>query len=104
MSIGPLLSGRIPATLMSERLQQNLARGNQLLANLQDQLATGQKFFLPSDAPSSAVRTILLQKTIERKEQMQSNIQTDRSMLVATEASLSSVGGALVRAKSLLLA
>ena len=104
MSIGPILPGRLPSTLMSERLQQNLQRGNLLLAKLQDQLATGQKFFLPSDAPSAAVRTIFLQKVIERKSQMQVNIKTDRSILSSTEASLASISDALVQGKSLLLA
>jgi flagellar hook-associated protein 3 FlgL len=88
---------------MAERLLQSLQRGNRLLVQLQDQAATGQKFFLPSDAPAAAIRTILLQRTIERKTQMQANIQTDRSMLSATEASFETVSDAPVQAKSLLL-
>lgn len=103
MSIGPILPGRIPPTLVADRLRQNLQRGNRLLVQFQDQLATGQKFFLPSDSPSAALRSILLQRTIERQEQLQSNVQADRSFLVASESALASVSDALNQAKSALL-
>lgn len=103
-SISPILPGRIPSALIASRLTSNMHRAQRELQRLQDQAATGQKFFLPSDSPTEAVRTIFLQTTIERKEQFAANLQTDKSMLSAAEASLANVSDALNHAKGLLLA
>ena len=103
MSIGPILPGRVPVSLTAAKLQQSLAFSNSILSRIQDQVSTGQKFFLPSDAPAAAVRTILLQRTVERKAQMQANINTDRSLLSAAESALATAGDALGRAKTLAL-
>jgi flagellar hook-associated protein 3 FlgL len=104
MSIGPILPGRIPGSLTSSRLRQNLERTNLLLARLRDQVATGQKFFLPSESPAAAARTISLQKTIERQLQLQTNVNTDRSLLSSTESILADVTNFLNQGKSFLLA
>lgn len=104
MSIGPILPGRLPASLIVGRLQRNLQLGQQQLARLQDQAFSGQKFFIPSDSPAAAIRTIVLQKTIERKEQMQQSLQIDRSLLSISESVLTTVGDTLNRAKALSLA
>eukprot|EP00913_Durusdinium_trenchii_P013353 g12534.t1 len=50
------------------------------------------------------INTVALQKTIERKSQMQVNVATDRSLLNASEAALASVSDSLVQAKTLLIA
>ena len=104
MSIGPILPGRIPGSLMSTRLRQNLERSSLLLARLRDQVATGQKFFLPSESPAAAARTIFLQKMIERQSQLQTNVNTDRSLLSTTESVLADVTNFLNQGKSFLLA
>src|SRR3990172_777802 len=104
MSIGPLLPGRIPGTLLADRLRQNLATSNRVLAYLQDQVATGQRFFRPGEDPSAAIRTILLQKAIERKTQLRANVDVDKSLLAATESSLATGGDALSQGKAYLLA
>ena len=103
MSIGPILQGRLPNSLTSARFEQSLARSNNLLRTLQDQVATGQRFFLPSDDPAAAARTILLQKTIERRLQFQTNINTDQSMLALSETALNIVGDAINQAHAMLL-
>ncbi|MCH7989773.1 MAG: hypothetical protein IID46_11585 [Planctomycetes bacterium] len=104
MSLGPILPGRIPATLAGTRLRENLQRTQRVLLELQAQAATGQKFFLPSENPGSAIRTIVLQKLVERKTQMRSNVLTDRSFLNVSEASLTTVGDSLNKANAFLLA
>ncbi len=104
MSISPLINGRLPNSLILSQLQQNLAEGNRALQQLQQQSITGQKFFLPSESPVAALRTIVLQKEIERTEQFQENVQTDRSLLTLTETALASVGDALVRSSGIVLA
>jgi len=74
-----------------------------LLNSLQDQVATGQKLFLPSDSPAAALRSIVLQRQLEYQEQYKVSIQTDRSFLNVSEQSLQSVSDILNHAKSLLL-
>ncbi len=103
MGVGPILPGRIPGTLIADRLRQNLQTTNRTLAYLQDQVATGQRFFRPGEDPAAAIRSIMLQKSIERKTQLSANVQVDTSLLSATDASLQSVGDALSQAKAYLL-
>ncbi len=103
MPVGPILPGRIPSSLLASRLQQDLFRNTRLLNSLQDQVATGQKLFLPSDSPAAALRSIVLQRRLEYQEQYKVSIQTDRSFLNVSEQSLQSVSDILNHAKSLLL-
>ncbi|MCC7422349.1 MAG: hypothetical protein IT428_18885 [Planctomycetaceae bacterium] len=103
MSLGPLLPGRLPNSLASSRLQQSLSTLNTTLARLQDQAATGQKFFSPGESPTSALRTIALQRTLERQDHFKSTIQTDTAFLTATESALTTASDAANRAKSLIL-
>ncbi|MCA9070045.1 MAG: flagellar hook-associated protein FlgL [Planctomycetaceae bacterium] len=103
MPVGPILPGRVPSSLLATRLQQDLFRNTKLLNQLQDQVATGQKIFLPSDAPAAAVRSLVLQRQLEYQEQYKVSIQTDRSFLSVSEQSLQSVSDLLNHAKSLLL-
>ena len=79
MSIGPLLPGRIPSSLVTRRITENLSRTASLLTRLQDQISTGQKFFLPGESPAAALRTLLIQSSLERREQLEANIRFDKS-------------------------
>jgi flagellar hook-associated protein 3 FlgL len=103
MSIGPILPGRIPIPLIARQLSARLDEGTRLLQTLQDQVATGQRFFRPGEAPAAALNTITLQKALERQTQFQTNVQTDLSLLIASEVALNSVADALNRAKGLVL-
>ncbi len=103
MPIGPILPGRIPTSLLAQRLQSDLSRNTRLLTTLQDQVATGQKLFLPSDSPAAAVRSLVAQRQLEHHTQYQATIETDRSYLNVSEQSLNTVSDILNHAKSLLL-
>ncbi|MCA9039458.1 MAG: flagellar hook-associated protein FlgL [Planctomycetaceae bacterium] len=103
MSIGPILSGRLPGSLATRQLQSDIAAANQLIFRMQNQVATGQKYFLPSEAPASAIRAIGYQKQIERNEQLQKNIAIDTSFLEVSEAALGTVNDALNKAKSFII-
>ena len=104
MSLGPILSGRIPNGMIGSRINANLQQQTRMLAQLQDQLASGVKFQIASENPAAAVRTITLQKTLELQAQNQTNIQTASSLLSASDASMASVSDALNRAKALIVA
>ncbi|MAT13788.1 MAG: hypothetical protein CMJ46_00790 [Planctomyces sp.] len=103
MSIGPILSGRLPGSLATRQLQSDIASANQMLYRMQNQVATGQKYFLPSESPASAIRAIGLQKQIERNGQLQKNIGIDMSFLEASENALGTVNEALNKAKSYII-
>jgi len=85
-------------------LVSNLQVSQRLLGHLQDQASTGQRFFTLSEDPGSAIRTVVLQKTIELKEQMKTNVNTDQSFLSATESALASVTDTLITARSFTIA
>lgn len=103
MSLGPILSGRVPTSLISTRARSQVNQQTRYLQQLSDQIATGQRYQLPSEAPAAAIRSIVLQKSLERNEQLQSNIQTDRSFLGATENALADTGFLYDELKSLVL-
>ncbi|QDT40857.1 Flagellar hook-associated protein 3 [Gimesia alba] len=103
MGIGPILPGRLPSTMLSERLKVSLNDNARELVNLQQQVATGQLFSIASESPGAALRTIILQSTYERQAQYQTNIGTNLSLLTMSESALGSVGDALNQAKSISL-
>lgn len=89
--------------MLSERLKSSLNDNARELSNLQQQVATGQQFSLPSESPAAALRTIILQSSLERQQQYQTNISTSQSLLSMSETALNSVGDALNQAKTLAL-
>jgi flagellin-like hook-associated protein FlgL len=66
-------------------------------------LATGQRIQLPSEDADAALRIISLQRLLERKEQIKTNLQTGQSFLTATDTALSTVSGALAEARGVAL-
>lgn len=83
--------GRLTAQIQNDQLD---------LFRLQNQLSTGFRIFLPSDDASSAQRAMVLQRTIERKDQSVTNLQGARASLVTTESSLSGLNETLNGLKS----
>lgn len=103
MTIGPLFPGRLPNSFSFRRLNQQIQNGQLELQRFQDQLTTGQQYLVPSEDPSSALNTIVLQTRLERQQQFKANVETDRSLLGATENALSSVSDVVNSAKSIVL-
>lgn len=103
MTIGPLLPGRLPSTMLSDRLKVSLNDNARELVKLQQQVSTGNLFSIASESPGAALRTIILQSSLERQSQYQTNVNTSLSLLTVSESSLASVGDALNQAKSIAL-
>ncbi len=103
MPIAPLLPGRIPSSLLASRLQQDLFRNSLLLSTLQEQAATGQKLFLPSDSPAAAIRSLVNQRQLEYQDQYKTTISTDSGYLSASDQSLQTISDLLNHTKALLL-
>ncbi len=90
-SIIPLPNTRISGLLMTQRLTKQLQSDQLDLFRLQEQISTGQRVVLPSDDAPAALRAISLQRLIERKGQLETNIQTGQSFLAATDTALNQV-------------
>ena len=101
MSIGPILTGRVPDALTSRRVNGHINRANVELARLQDQLGTGQAYLTASEDPQSAIRAIQYQARIERQGHFVENARTDRLFLSATDTALGAASDALATARGL---
>lgn len=87
----PIPNTRISQLLARERLLSQL-QGDQLdLLRLQDQVSTGRRISRASEDPSAAQRAITLQRLLERKEQLRSNVVTGYSFLAASDTALTDV-------------
>jgi len=81
--------------LVRQRLLAQL-QGDQLdLFRLQNQVSTGQRFTLPSEDAPAARRAMTLQRLLERKTQIRSNIDTGQTFLKSTDVALNNVAGLL---------
>ncbi len=100
-AIYPIPAGRSSDILLNMRTMFQLQSEQQMLLKVQQQLATGQRLHVPSDDPSSAVRTISLQRLLEQKEQIRTNLDTSQSYLNATDTALSGVADLLGEVRGL---
>jgi flagellin-like hook-associated protein FlgL len=91
MAILPVPSSRVSDYLVRQRLVQQVQSDQLDLLRLQTQLSTGQRIFLPSDDAPAALRVINLQRTLERKAQMQTNLSSSQSFLTSAESALAGV-------------
>ncbi|MEZ5951807.1 MAG: hypothetical protein R3C12_21860 [Planctomycetaceae bacterium] len=56
----------------------NLSAQTRQYQILQDQVSTGQRFQTIGENPVAAIQTIVLQQTLERKQQLASNVEMNR--------------------------
>ena len=95
MAINPISTTRVTNISSRDRLVQQVQRDQNEIFKLQNQLSTGRRIFLPSDDASATQRALVLQRTIERKEQSLSNLQGTQSALATSELSLAEVADTL---------
>ena len=90
------------STAMSHQLSVNaILKQQELLAQTQQQLASGFKILTPSDDPAASVRILDLEQTINQTNQYQANIETVIGRLNIEESALDSASNTLIRAKEL---
>jgi flagellar hook-associated protein 3 FlgL len=87
----PIPSTRVSGYLLRTRLTQQFQKDQLDLFRLQEQIATGQRIVLPSDDGPAALRSISLQRLIDRKKQLTSNVQTGQQFLAATDTALKDI-------------
>ena len=100
-SIYPIPAGRTSDVLLTRRLMSQLQAEQRRMLQVQQQLGTGRRIQLSSEDPSSASRATTLQRMLEVKRQLTTNLSTTRSYLDATDTALGSVAGLLADARGL---
>lgn len=98
--IYPVLSGRITDTLMQRRLLSQFDFDRSELVRLQDQLSTGYRISTPSDDAPAALRAVTLQRLLEQKQQVGTNLDTSQSYLAATDSALVNVNDLVINIRS----
>ncbi|HMO84844.1 MAG TPA: hypothetical protein PKC18_07995, partial [Lacipirellulaceae bacterium] len=91
----PIPTTRVSTAFARQRLLGQL-QGDQLdVFRLQNQISTGRRIMLPSEDAPAARRAVTLQRLIERKTQLASNVDAGQSFLAATDRALADVATAL---------
>ncbi len=91
---------RVSDLFIRQRLLAQVQSDQRALARLQTQLSTGRRFELPSEEPIAALRIMSLQRLLERKEQVQSNLATNQSYLTSTDVALGQVSNLVADARA----
>lgn len=100
-SIYPIPSGRSSDVLLRTRLLDQLQSQQQQLLLVQQQAATGRRVLVPSQDVAAATRSMSLQRLLESKQQIQTNLTTTQSYLDATDTALSGVATLLNNVRGL---
>jgi flagellar hook-associated protein 3 FlgL len=95
MAIYPIPAGRSSDALVSRRMLAQMQDAQKRLLTVEQQLSTGLRLQLPSDDTLSASRAMTLQRMLETKKQLQTNLSTTKSFLAASDTALSTVGSLL---------
>ncbi|MFZ5532028.1 MAG: flagellar hook-associated protein FlgL [Pseudomonadota bacterium] len=94
---------RIATTQAQAQLVQAMLDKQSQLARTQQQLATGQRLLTPADDPTAAVRTLALNRALDRLATFGRNGDLAESRLQAEEGALAALGDILLRARELAL-
>lgn len=101
MSIGPLLPGRMPNSLKSQLLNAQIQSTQFSMSQLEAEIASGQKFQLPSNDPTDATQAISLTSLLAQTKQFDANAQSGTDLLNATDSALATISQALTTAQGL---
>lgn len=95
MAIGGIPSTRVSDQYVRQRLLAQVQSNQVELLRLQTQLSTGYSFIYPSENPVAAQRVMALQRLLESKSQIATNLSTTQSYLSTTDSALSQVSSVL---------
>lgn len=92
---------RISTNQMHIGAMDAMAKQHGKLSRTQQQVATGQKIFKPSEDPVAASRVVTMNDTLASIEQQQANINSARSRITLAEGILNNVVDAIHRVREL---
>ena len=99
-SIIGIPTSRLSDSFMRDQLLTQLQSNQADLYKIQTQLSTGYSFQSISENPVAAMSVIGLQSLLQRKAQVQSNINTNQSYLSTTDSALTSVSDLLSQVRA----
>lgn len=99
-SIIPIPTTRVGDYFVRQRLVGQLQNDQVDLFRLQNQISTGQRLQLPSDDAPAALRAINLQRLLDRKGQIQTNVQASNHFLSAAYSNLTEVSNKLIELRA----
>jgi flagellin-like hook-associated protein FlgL len=91
----PLPSTRISDSLVRQRLLSQLQSDQLDLFRLQNEVSTGRRITVPSEDVAASRRAMTLQRLLERKTQLKSNVDTGQTFLKSTDVALNNVASLL---------
>ncbi|HSV12615.1 MAG TPA: flagellar hook-associated protein FlgL, partial [Tepidisphaeraceae bacterium] len=101
MAILPLQLARVSNLLRSDLATQAMSQQQQLLLQVQNEIATGKRVNTPSDDPSAAATIQQLQKTLDNRAGWTDNINAAKSQLGAVDSTLSDLNDLLQQAQQI---
>jgi flagellar hook-associated protein 3 len=91
----PIPTTRVGDLFVRQRLAGRVQTDQLALFQLQNQISTGQRLQLPSDDAPAALRAINLQRLLDRKGQIRTNLQASNQYLSGADARLASIATGL---------
>jgi flagellar hook-associated protein 3 FlgL len=99
-SVTGIPTARVTESFVRSQILRQSQSTQLTLSVLEEQLSSGYRFQVPSDDPIAAMQVVGLQRLLQRKDQVKTNLETTQSYLGATDTALSSVFSLLVSARS----
>ncbi len=93
--ITPIPTTRVSDSFAQQRLLTQLQYDQTQLLKVQQQISTGQRISSPSEDAPAALRAISLQRLLEQKTQVKTNLATNQTFLGATDVSLNRIAALL---------
>jgi flagellar hook-associated protein 3 FlgL len=93
--ITPIPTTRVSDSFAQQRLLTQLQYDQTQLLAVQQQISTGQRISSPSEDAPAALRAISLQRLLEQKTQVKTNLATNQTFLGATDVALNRIASLL---------
>jgi flagellin-like hook-associated protein FlgL len=98
--IFPIPTTRVGDLFVRQRLTGQVQLDQLELFRLQTQVSTGKRLQLPSDDAPAALRAINLQRLLDRKGQIRTNLQSSEIFLSSAADSINFVSGELIKLRA----
>lgn len=99
----PIPTTRVGDYFVRQRLSNQVLNDQLELFRLQSQISTGRRIQVPSEDAPAALRAINLQRLIDRKEQIRTNVVASKQYVGAAESRIGTISDALIQLRGSVL-
>lgn len=103
MTIIGIPTTRVSDLFVRDRVMRQVQYDQRELYRVQMQLSTGRRFQLPSESPVASLQVLSLQRLVERKDQVKTNLDTNQTFLTATDVAMSRISSIIAEARGVAL-